>query len=135
MVELRYAQEPDLDVDAFIALLADSGLGARRPIDDRARIAKMLANAGLIVTARRDGELVGVARTLSDFAYASYLADLAVAARCKGQGIGRALIAETRARIGPGSMLLLIAAPAAQSYYDHIGMPRNDSAFMYPREG
>jgi GNAT superfamily N-acetyltransferase len=126
--------EQDLDVDAFIALLADSGLGERRPIDDRARIAKMLAKADLIVTARIDGELVGVARTLSDFAYCSYLADLAVAERCKGQGIGKALIAETRARIGPGSMLLLIAAPTAQSYYEHIGMPRVDSAFLYPRE-
>lgn len=135
MAALSYAEEPDLDVDAYIALLADSGLGERRPIDDRARVAKMLANSGLIVTARRDGELVGVARTLSDFAWASYLADLAVASRCKGQGIGRALIAETRARIGPGSMLLLIAAPAARSYYDHIDMPRSDSAFMYPREG
>ena len=41
----------DLDLDAVIALYADSTLGKRRPIDERPRMAAMIANANLVITA------------------------------------------------------------------------------------
>lgn len=131
--KLVYAHEPSLDTGAFIALLIDSGLGARRPVDDPARIARMLDGSGLIVTARVDGVLAGVARSITDFARDCYLADLAVAAAFKGQGIGRGLIEETRRLAGPECMCLLLSAPDAVAFYDHIGMPRAANAFLYPR--
>ncbi len=129
-----YTHEPDLDCDAFRALLVDSGLGLRRPVDDADRIARMLARSDLVVTARVDGVLAGVARSITDFAYSCYLADLAVAHAFKGQGIGRGLIAETRRLAGPESMCLLLSAPDAEAFYDHIGMPRAGNAFLFPRE-
>ena len=128
------ALEPDLAVDDFIALLSDSGLGVRRPIADRPRIERMLRNADLVITARIDGALAGVSRATTDFAYCCYLSDLAVAGRFKGQGIGKALIAETRRLAGPETMCLLLSAPDAESFYDHLAMPRIGNAFMYPRE-
>lgn len=113
MAKPLFAEEPDLDADSFIALLADSGLGERRPIDDKARIDRMLRGASLIVTARVDGALVGVSRSITDFAYCCYLSDLAVAKDRQGQGIGKALIAETQRRAGPEAMCLLLSAPDA----------------------
>ena len=77
------------------------------------------------------GEVVGVARAVSDFAYCCYLSDLAVAADHQGRGIGRRLIEETRAAAGPQSMCLLVAAPKAVSFYESIGMPRVENAFIY----
>lgn len=134
MDEVVYAREQDLSVEAFRLLLVDSGLGARRLIDDADRLDRMVRHSNLIITARIDGELVGVSRALSDFAHCCYLADLAVVESAKGKGIGQQLIAEIRRHAGPESMCLLLAAPNAESFYDHIGMPRSERAFMYPRE-
>lgn len=59
---LVYSIEPALPVDEFLHLLRQSGLAERRPVADEARIERMLRNANLIVTARLDRALVGVAR-------------------------------------------------------------------------
>ena len=95
----------------------------------------MLDNADLIVTASlvETGQLVGIARSLTDWSFATYLADLAVDAAFKGRGIGKRLIEETRNLIGEESMLLLLSAPGAVSFYQKIGMPVSDRAFLYPR--
>ncbi len=125
---IRYAREPDLPVADFRAVLVASTLGQRRPINEPQRLAAMLRHADIIVTARNtDGELVGVARSVSDFAYCCYVSDLAVAEAYQRQGIGRALLERTQFYAGPQTRLHLIAAPAAQDYYGKIGfepMPR-----------
>lgn len=117
-----YRVEPDLSVEEFQAVLMASGLGARRPVDDTARLARMLARASLVVTARVEGQLVGVARAVTDFAYCCYLSDLAVADLFQRQGIGRRLIAETHAAAGEETTLVLVAAPAADDAYRRIGL-------------
>ncbi|MGU3362031.1 GNAT family N-acetyltransferase [Methylobacterium sp. M6A4_1b] len=132
--EVAYGIEPDLGAAEFRRVLIESGLAARRPADDLARLARMLAQADLVVTAGRDGELVGVARTLTDFVFCAYLSDLAVSRSVQGLRIGQGLIAATRAAIGAQASLLLTAAPGAVSFYDHIGMPRVADAFRYDRE-
>lgn len=93
----------------------------RRPVDDLDRIERMIRGADLIVSAWDGERLVGLARSVTDFAYCCYLSDLAVAADCQRQGIGQALIARTRAELGDEVMLLLLAAPDAMPYYPHIG--------------
>lgn len=134
MPAIAYGIEPDLDAAEFRRVLIESGLAVRRPIDDPSRLARMLAQADLVVTARRDGDLVGIARTLTDFAFCAYLSDLAVSRSAQGFRIGRGLIAATRAAVGPQVSLLLTAAPGAVTFYDQIGMPRVADAFRYNRE-
>ncbi|WP_232629553.1 GNAT family N-acetyltransferase [Methylobacterium sp. Leaf118] len=129
-----YAREPDLGAEAFQEVLVASGLAPRRPAEILERLGRMLAGADLIITARLDGRLVGVARTLTDFAFCAYLSDLAVARDVQGLGIGRGLIAETRKAAGPEASLLLTAAPGVEAYYDGLGMPRVPHAFRYERE-
>lgn len=130
---VTYAFEPDLSAADFQSVLKACSLGARRPVDDLARLDEMLRKADIIATARRDGKLVGVARALSDFSYACYLSDLAVDEICQREGIGKCLIEEVRAKIGPRVTLILIAAPEAESYYPHIGMQQRPSCWLYPR--
>jgi len=132
--EVVYGLEPDLGAEAFRAVLVASGLAPRRPADDLERLGRMLAAADLVVTARLDGRLVGVARTLTDFAFCAYLSDLAVSRAMQGRGIGRGLIAATRAAAGPEAALLLTAAPGVEGYYEAIGMPRVAHAFRYDKE-
>ena len=46
------------------------------------------------------------------------------------RGIGVELVARTRERMGPRSMLVLLAAPKAVDYYPGIGFTRHDSAWL-----
>jgi GNAT superfamily N-acetyltransferase len=134
MAGVVYGVEPDLDAAEFRRVLVESGLAPRRPADDLPRLARMLAAADLVVTARRDGALLGVARTLTDFSFCAYLSDLAVCRSSQGLGIGQGLIAATRAAVGPQASLLLTAAPDAITFYERIAMPRVPDAFRYDRE-
>lgn len=128
---IRYALEPDLSADEFVDVLRRSTLAERRPIHDRDRIDRMLRRADIVATARDErGLLVGISRAVSDFAYCVYLSDLAVDEAFQGNGIGRELIRRTHAAAGPGTTLILIAAPKARTYYPHIGMTPHDSCWV-----
>src|ERR1700733_6148247 len=101
MSEPIYAGDPDLPAEEFRQVLVESTLAERRPAGDLPRLERMLRGANLIVTARIDGGLVGVARSVTDFAYACYLSDLAVSQTAQGKGIGNELIQQTRKLCGP----------------------------------
>ena len=128
--DLRFATDVPLSPAQFTDLLRRSTLAARRPVDDAECVAGMVANADLTVTAWRGDRLVGVARSVTDFTYCCYLSDLAVDEACKGEGIGRELIARTRDALGPGCTLILLAAPAAAGYYPKIGFDAHPSAWV-----
>jgi len=118
--------------EQIIELYGNSGL--RRPIDDKERIGKIYDNSNLIVTAW-DGELlVGVARSITDWYWSCYLADLAIRHEYKKTGIGKQLIALTREKIGSQSMLLLLSAPTAIEYYPKVGFTKQESSFIINRE-
>ncbi|MCB9280082.1 MAG: GNAT family N-acetyltransferase [Lewinellaceae bacterium] len=125
---ITYQIENDLPADEFTAVLRASTLGLRRPVDDPERMAAMVRHANLIVTARLDGQLVGVARSVTDFVFCTYLSDLAVDQALQRQGIGRELIRRTKLAT-PQAKLILLSAPAAVDYYPRIGMTRHDAAF------
>lgn len=131
---ITYALEPDLAPQEFIDVLVRSTLSERRPIDDRSTISGMLQHAGIIVTARTDGRLVGVSRAISDFAYCTYLSDLCVDEALQGRGIGRELIRRTHEAGGLQTHLILLAAPKAESYYPHIGMEHHPSCWIIRRK-
>jgi predicted N-acetyltransferase YhbS len=128
-----FTREPGLAPAEFVDVLRRSTLAERRPVDDPERIASMLANADLIITARAGGLLVGVSRALTDFAYCVYLSDLAVDVAYQRRGIGRELIRRTHAAAGPGTTLVLLAAPKAETYYPHVGMTHHASCWVIPR--
>jgi predicted N-acetyltransferase YhbS len=79
--------------------------------------------------------LVGISRAITDFSYCCYLSDLAVDAAFQQQGIGKRLIEETHKAAGDMTSLILVAAPAAETYYPKIGMQAVKSAWMFPRQG
>ena len=120
------------DLDAVIELYRASTLGERRPVDDRERMAAMLKNANLIITAWDGKLLVGISRALSDFCYITYLSDLAVRVSHQRKGIGKELIRRTQSAAGPKTTLLLLAAPAAENYYPHLGFTRHPQAWLLP---
>lgn len=126
---INFQIEKDLDPEEFRQVLINSTLGERRPVADMERIKQMAANANLIVTARENGKLVGIARSVSDFVYCTYLSDLAVDAAYQKQGIGKELIRQTK-YAAPQANLILLSAPAAVEYYPKIGMDKHKTCFI-----
>ena len=120
-----------LDLDEVIEVYRASTLGLRRPIDDRARMELMLRNANLVITAWDQDLLVGISRSLSDFTYVTYLSDLAVRESHQRRGIGKELIRRTQDASAPATIILL-AAPAAEQYYPHIGFLHHPQAWRLP---
>jgi predicted N-acetyltransferase YhbS len=125
---ISYRTGNDLDLDEVIDLYRASTLGQRRPIDDRSRMEQMIRKANLVITAWDEDLLVGISRSLSDFSYATYLSDLAVRESHQRQGIGKELIRLTQQASAPATIILL-AAPAAEQYYPHIGFTHHPQAW------
>ncbi|MFJ9721223.1 GNAT family N-acetyltransferase [Streptomyces sp. NPDC101209] len=119
-----------LDLEEVLQVYRSSGLGERRPIEDRDRMHAMIRGANLLLVARdADGTLIGIARSVSDFSYVTYLSDIAVAGTRQRSGIGRALIDATR-KEAPTAKIVLLSAPAAAAYYPHIGFTQHPSAWV-----
>jgi len=131
---IEYRDDTPITPTQFIDLLHRSGLAERRPVEDVDCIAGMLANANLILSAWDGAELVGIARSITDFHYACYLSDLAVARVYQGRGIGKQLQRLTQERLGPRCKLILVAAPAAHDYYGHIGYSNNPRCWVLDRK-
>lgn len=128
-----YRDDVVLDAAQFKDILNRSGLAARRPVDDPARLARMLSAYTLVLTAWEGDLLVGVSTLWTDYAFTAYLADLAVDLRLQKQGIGKELIRRSCEAVGPQVTLLLLAAPAAAGYYPKIGMERFNDCFIRRR--
>jgi len=129
MNNIIYQVESKLDPSEFIDVLNRSTLGERRPVNNFKRISEMCKNANLIVTARLDENLIGIARSITDFVYCTYLSDLAVDKEFQKKGIGKRLIEETKKQ-SPLAKLILLSAPAAIDYYPKIGMKKHDYCFI-----
>jgi GNAT superfamily N-acetyltransferase len=132
MAEIEYKTNIPIDARDIIELYCDAGLP--RPIDDAARIEKMFAGSNLVISAWTGDELIGISRSLTDFAWCCYLADLAVRKDFQKVGVGRRLVELTREAIGKNSMVLLLSVPGAMNYYPKIGMELVENAFIFNRK-
>jgi ribosomal protein S18 acetylase RimI-like enzyme len=107
--------------------------GLRRPVADRARLAKMRDHANLTVTAWDGPRLVGIARALTDFAFCCYLSDLGVDRDYQRKGVGRAMVEKMARHLGEEVMILLLSAEAAMGYYPKIGFEKVENAWKIAR--
>ena len=133
-MSIEYKINPSISTEQFISLLADSTLGERRPIEDYECMEGMISNSNLTVSAWDSGKLVGISRCMTDFHYACYLSDLAVSKKYQKLGIGKQLQILTQEQLGPRCKLILISAPAANSYYEHIGFSNNPRCWVLERD-
>lgn len=126
---ITYRDEAQISAAQAIDLYIRSSLGERRPINNLQTFESMLKHANLTITAWDGEQLIGISRSLTDFSYVAYLADLAVDQKYQRQGVGKKLVDETKIRLGPDCMIVLLAAPKANDYYEHIGFEHNPRAW------
>jgi hypothetical protein len=129
-MDIEYKINAAITSKQFIDLLNASTLAARRPVDNEPCIQGMIDNTNLMVSAWNGAQLVGIARSVTDFHYACYLSDLAVHCDYQKCGIGKRLQVITQQQLGPLCKLILIAAPAANQYYEHIGFIQNERCWV-----
>src|SRR5574343_139451 len=106
-MNVEYSLDKRPAVDQIIELYNKSGLP--RPTDDRDRIQKMFDSSNLIATAWDNDLLVGVSRSITDWVWSCYLADLAIHPDYKKSGIGKELVRLTKEKLGEQSMILLLS--------------------------
>ena len=128
-MHIIYQINPEISVHDLIDILKKSTLGLRRPLSDLEVMESMLAHANYYIGAYENGNLVGLARVMTDFVYTTYLADLAVDEKYQHQGIGKELIKILKINI-PKAKLILLAAPAAEAYYPKIGMQNHPNCYF-----
>ncbi len=131
---IQYKKSAEISAALFADLLHRSTLAERRPVNDPVCLEGMLANSNLIISAWQNDTLVGIARSVTDFHFCCYLSDLAVDQAYQHYGIGKALQQQTQAALGPQCTLILLAAPAADSYYGHIGFSRHPRCWVLNRD-
>ena len=129
-MQIEYRSSADISVEEAIDLYKRSTLSERRPVDRPDIFEGMLKHANLVISAWDGGRLVGISRSLTDFTYVAYLADLAVDTAYQRRGIGKQLIEETRQRLGREGMIVLLAAPKANDYYPKVGFEHNPRAWV-----
>lgn len=131
---IEFKVNSPISCDQFIELLQVSGLAERRPVHNHACMQGMIENSNLVVTAWDGSVLVGIARSMTDFHYACYLSDLAVDRNYQKTGIGKQLQHITQQQLGPECKLILVSAPAANTYYEKIGYENNPRCWILGRD-
>ncbi|WP_029275864.1 GNAT family N-acetyltransferase [Pedobacter borealis] len=129
--QIEYSFERIPTLEQIIELYDNSGLP--RPIADRARIETMYKNSNLIITAWDNEKLVGISRSLTDWVWCCYLADLAVSPDYKKSGIAKKMIELTKQKVSEKSIVLLLSVPTALEYYPKVGMDKVENGFIIHR--
>ncbi len=100
-----------------------------RPEHDPTRVWTMFEQSSLVLTAWHEGQIVGIARVLSDGVLYSYLCDLAVEPDVQGLGVGKKLIDAVFERCA-GTELVLRDSDISSGFYEHIGFKRVTNAWV-----
>ena len=101
-----------------------------RPVDAAADLMAMFEQSTLVLTAWNGGDLVGIARVLTDGVLYSFLCDLAVEPDVQRLGVGRRLINEVLERC-KGTELVLRDSDISSGYYEHLGFQKVDNAWVW----
>ncbi|QCT03002.1 acetyltransferase, GNAT family [Paenibacillus algicola] len=130
---VKYQVVEACPVEEVIDVFRSSGI--RRPINDSERIATMIKNSDVMVTARENQQLIGFLRAITDYSYCCYISDLAVSKSSQEKGVGKQLIETLKKHLGEVDVqYILLSAPSALGFYGKIGFERADKAFVIRRK-
>lgn len=123
-----------LSAEEYIEFLGRTDLGSQYPAERfDARIAKLVKNVPISLTAREDGQLVGALFGITDFAYWLFVTDLGVDREHVGRGIGRRLMeAALEAAGGKDDIIVYTCANEnAVGFYEKLGMRPASDVMVY----
>ena len=133
LTNIAYKKNVPLEPRQILEVYASAPLSPRCDYPEE-RISAMYRSSNLILSAWDGDKLIGVARSLTDYAYCTYCSDLAIRKEYQKGGIGKELLRRTKEAAGDASNLLLLAADEAMGYYPKIGFEKVDNAFLVKRK-
>ncbi len=86
-----------------------------------------LENSDFIISCRENDETVGCARVFWDKGYIAYLADVIVAPKYQGKGIGKALVSEcikyidSQLKEGWRIKIVIVSTKGKEQFYEKLG--------------
>ncbi len=132
-MNITYQQER-LTASQYIEFLARTDLGSQYPRERfETRIAALVKNASISLTARDEEKIVGVCFGLTDFAYWLFISDLGIDRDYVKQGIGKQLMQRALNLAGGEKDIILFtcANENAVGFYEKFGMsPADDMMVM-----
>ena len=108
--------------DELVELYGSVGWSAYTADPDT--LMRAVAGSSLVVTARQDGCLVGLARAISDDATICYVQDILVAPQGQRSGIGAALVQAVLDRYSGVRQKVLLTddEPRQRAFYESLGL-------------
>ncbi|MCC2616825.1 GNAT family N-acetyltransferase [Aestuariibacter halophilus] len=119
-----------ISVQQFAEVLGASGLGERELVEDAVFMQGILDHADVLVSAWHGEQLVGVARSITDFHCACYLSELAIRKDYQNLGLGKKLQQLTQQQLGPRCKLILLATDGSNHYYEKMGFQKNPRCWV-----
>ncbi|MEN8238787.1 MAG: GNAT family N-acetyltransferase [Actinomycetota bacterium] len=119
---VTYEHDPELGIEELIDLYDSVGWSAYTADPDGLK--RAVANSTYVVAAREGGELLGVARCISDDVSICHIQDILVRPTRQRSGIGRELFSQCTEHFGNVRMFVLMTddEPRQQSFYASMGM-------------
>lgn len=130
MDEIVYRTDERLSRTEYFLFLRTSNLGLMYPRKNfEERIERLLANAGIMITARHAETLVGVCMGITDHAYFLFLTDLGVSRDYERRGIGRSLVTKAHKVAGSTEDITIV------TWANRKAMPLYAACGIVPQEG
>ncbi|MEK4848697.1 GNAT family N-acetyltransferase [Paenibacillus sp. FSL H7-0756] len=108
--------------------------GLKRPHHDLDRMGKMIDQADILISCWDGGQVVGVARAITDYCYCCYLSDLAVIKEYQKKNIGKDLVERLQQTLGDQVSIVLLSSEEALTFYPQIGFEQATNAFRIARK-
>ncbi|SKA56884.1 GNAT family N-acetyltransferase [Photobacterium toruni] len=129
-MEIDYKVNHSITANQYIELMNKTAFTESRQVNDETVVQGILNNSNLIVTAWVNEQLVGLARSMTDFYDCCYLSDLVVDESVQSMGIGKYLILVTAESVAENCKIISLSAPKAAEYYSKIGFKEQNSSWV-----
>lgn len=121
-----------LNIETVRRLYLDTDFG--KSVSSDSRLATMIDQTPLVISAFDGDQLIGMARCLTDFEYFCYLSDLLVLPDYQHQGIGRKLVTTLQSYLGSRVTLSLRSDSDATGFYQKLGIHSADNMYRIHRK-
>lgn len=121
MIEVTPVPGSQVSIDDLVRLYSSVGWGAYTA--DPATLGAAVRGSSFVVAARDGGELVGLARVVSDDVSICYLQDVLVVPERQRQGVGRRLVQAVLDRYAHVRQKVLVTDddPGQRAFYESLG--------------
>jgi GNAT superfamily N-acetyltransferase len=119
--EVRIAEDDEPMLDELLTLYGSVGWSSYT--DDPETLLAAIRGSTCVVTARSGGQLIGLARAVSDDASVCYLQDVLVVPSSQRSGVGHKLVERVLARYATVRQKVLLTDddPTQRAFYESLG--------------